>query len=107
MVKCTSCAGNGYILAVSIGHPKGDVLRVERCDDCLRFKTDKQARQIYKARESAQDHFNKWFNKFLRSDIVKRADNGWYYTYCTSYSVPMTLKQLKKYYNKEYYKQRF
>lgn len=107
MVKCTSCHGNGYILTVTIGHPKGDKLRIERCDTCLKFKTDRQARQIYKAKKSAKDHFNKWFNKFLRSDNVVRNAEGWYLTQCTGYNIPMNLKQLKKYYNKEYYKQQF
>lgn len=103
---CKLCKGKGYIKSLSIGHPKGDKLRIEKCDECNKFATDKQAKAVYKLLASKKEHFNKWFNKFLRSDNVMKSD-GKYITQCSLYSIRMNKTQLKAYYKKEYYNQQF
>ncbi len=56
---CKLCKGKGYIKSLSIGHPKGDKLRIEKCDECNKFATDKQAKAVYKLLASKKEHFNK------------------------------------------------
>lgn len=99
---CEICKGKGYILSTSVGHPKGDKLRVEKCDECMKFETDKQARFVYKQKKAQKEYFKKWFNKFLRSDNIIKVTGG-YVTQCTGYNIVYSRNELKKYYKKEYY----
>jgi hypothetical protein len=99
---CDICKGKGYILSTSVGHPKGDKLRVERCDECMKFDTDKQARFVYKQAKSQKEHFEKWFKNFLRSnDAIKI--NGVYRIMIGGVENLFSKSTLKKYYKEEYY----